>query len=95
MAQVTPGNDYDCKNEMILGCFGISNKHLDQFGAMTSNGAIAWWNGAMASWLRRWIPNPGAPCSKPLGGSKVDSAFHLSEVDKMSTRNFWELSGKK
>ena len=44
---------------------------------------------------RRWIPNPGVPCSKPLGGSKVDSAFHPSEVDKMSTRNFWELNGKK
>ena len=49
----------------------------------------------MAKWLRRWIPNPGVPCSKPLGGSKVDSAFHPSEVDKMSTRNFWELNGKK
>ena len=45
--------------------------------------------------IRRWIPNPGVPYSKPLGGSKVDSAFHPSEVDKMSTRNFWELSGKK
>ena len=32
--------------------------------------------GAIAQWLRRWIPNPGVPCSKPLGGSKVDSAFH-------------------
>ena len=42
-----------------------------------------------------WISNPGVPCSKPLGGSKVDSAFHPSKVDKMSTRNFWELSGKK
>ena len=31
----------------------------------------------------------------PLGGSKVDSAFHPSEVDKMSTRNFQGLSGKK
>ena len=41
------------------------------------------------------IPNPGVPCSKPLGGSKVDSAFHPSEVDKVSTRTFWELSGKK
>ena len=30
-----------------------------------------------------------------FAGSKVDSAFHPSEVDKMSTRNFWELSGKK
>ena len=44
---------------------------------------------------RRWIPNPGVSWSKPLGGSKVDSVFHPSEVDKMSTRNFWELSGKK
>ena len=33
--------------------------------------------------------------SRPLGGSKVDSAFHPPEVDRMSTRNFWELSGKK
>ena len=41
------------------------------------------------------IPNPVVPCSKPLSGSKVDSAFHPFEVDKMSTRNFWELSGKK
>ena len=32
--------------------------------------------------------NPGDPCSKPLGGSKVDSAFHPSEVDQMSTRIF-------
>ena len=45
--------------------------------------------------LSRWIPNPGVPYSKPLCGSKVDSAFHPSEVDKMSTRNFWEFSGKK
>ena len=27
------------------------------------------------------------PMRKPLGGSKV--GFHPSEVDKMSTRNFW------
>ena len=31
------------------------------------------------------------PVSKPLCGSKVDTAFHPSEVDQMSTRNFWEL----
>ena len=41
----------------------------------------------MAWWLRCWIPNPGVPRSKPLGGSKVDSAFHPSKVNKMSTRN--------
>ena len=39
--------------------------------------------------------NPEVLCSKPLGGSKVDSDFHPSEADKMSTRNIWELSGKK
>ena len=49
----------------------------------------------MAYWLRRWIPDAGVLCSKPLGGSKVDSGFHPSEVDKMSTRNFWELNVKK
>ena len=48
-----------------------------------------------ARWLSHWIPNPGVPYSKPLGGSKVDSAFHPSKVHKISTRNFWELSGKK
>ena len=37
-------------------------------------------------------PNPGIPGSKPLGGSKVNSAVHRSEVDKISTRNFWEFS---
>ena len=39
------------------------------------------------------IPNPGVPCLKLLGGSKVD--FHPSVVDKVITRNFWELNGKK
>ena len=28
------------------------------------------------------------PYLKPLGGFKVDSACHTSEVNKMSTRNF-------
>ena len=35
------------------------------------------------------------PIFKTTGWLKVNSAFHPSEVDKMSTRNFWELSGKK
>ena len=43
----------------------------------------------------QWAPNLGVPCSKPLGGSKVDSAFHPSEVSRMSSENFWELGGKK
>ena len=41
------------------------------------------------------VSNPGVRCSKALVGFKIDSAFHPFEVDKMSTRNFWELSGKK
>ena len=32
--------------------------------------------------------------SKLLGGSKVSSAFHPSEVDQLSTRNSWELNVK-
>ena len=41
--------------------------------------------------MEQWPPSPGVPCSKPLGGSKVDSAFHPSEVNEVSTRNFWGL----
>ena len=44
---------------------------------------------------RRWILNPVVPCSKQLGGSKFDSAFHPAKVDKMSNRNFTVLSDKK
>ena len=33
------------------------------------------------------------PGSKTNGGSKVDSSFHPSEVDQMSTRVSWKLSG--
>ena len=33
--------------------------------------------GAIAQWLRHWIPNLGVPCSKPLGGSKVESALFI------------------
>ena len=49
---------------------------------------------AKASWLRGWVPNPEVLCSKRQGGSKADSVFHPTEVDKMSTRDFWELTGK-
>ena len=51
--------------------------------------------GAITEWLRHWIPNPQVQGSKPLGGSKVDWAFHLFEVDQMSTREIWGLSGIK
>ena len=45
--------------------------------------------------VRRWIPNPEVPGSKPLGGSKVHSAVHPSEIDQMSTRTSWGFTDKK
>ena len=39
-------------------------------------------------------PQSRDPDSKPLGSSKVYSAFHPSDVNKMSTRIFGK-SGKK
>ena len=48
--------------------------------------------GAVTQWLRSWIPNPDVSCTKLLSGSKVDSAFHLTEVDTrvpgMNNSNF-------
>ena len=38
------------------------------------------------------IPNPEIPCLQPLGGSNVDSVFHHSMTDQMSTRRLRELS---
>ena len=32
---------------------------------------------------------------KPLGGSKVNSAVHPSDGNKISTSNLWGLSSKK
>ena len=45
---------------------------------------------AVASCLRSWISNPGVPRSKPLGDSKVNSVFHPSDGDQLSTRNSWK-----
>ena len=56
------------------------------------HGIISWSNDLM---VRRRTPNPEVPCSKLLVGSRVDSALHPYKVPKVSTRNFWKLSGKK
>ena len=37
----------------------------------------------------------GVSCLNPLDCSRVDSAFHPSEVRRITSRNFWELSDKK
>ena len=62
-----------------------------------STGHVLWKHSFLKKFckLNVVIPNPGVPCSKPLGGSKVDSVFHPFDINKMSTKNFWELSGKK
>ena len=69
------------------------------YGAMKRHGAVAEktlrHGKDMNSGLMVKIPNPGVPRSKPLDGSNFSSAFHPSEVKQMSTRDFWELSGKK
>ena len=49
--------------------------------------------GAMVKCLGCWIRDPVAFGLILLGGSKVESAFHSSEDDKMSTRNSWGNSG--
>ena len=41
-----------------------------------------------------WILNSRVPASKPLGGFKVNSVFHPSEADQMSTSISRRLSGK-
>ena len=42
-----------------------------------------------------WISNLEDLSSKPLRGSKVNSAFHLSEVHQMSTRYSLRRGGQK
>ena len=44
---------------------------------------------------RRWISISWVPCSKPLGDSNVDSDFHPSKVDQVSTRNILLISWNK
>ena len=45
-------------------------------------------------YLRYWIAKPGVLVSKCLCGSKVYSAIHSSELNQMSNRNSWAMSGK-
>lgn len=45
--------------------------------------------------VKRLDSKSRGPGLKPFGDFKVDSGFYLSEVDQMSNRISWELSGKK
>ena len=85
--------------EILIYIFVLPSAVVSDYLKMNVSMAkfISWSNGLVVKALYSQSRGPVSrgPCSKPLGGSKVDSAFHPSEVDKMSTRNFWELSGKK
>ena len=51
---------------------------------------LLWSNGLVITTPQsQFNPNPS---SKPMGCSKVNSAFHPSKVDQMSTRNSRKLS---
>ena len=60
-------------------------------------------HGVMVLWLRHCHclvvkaldSQSRGPMFRTIRWPKVDSALHPSEVDQMSTRNFWELSSKK
>ena len=63
-------------------------KKLDpsSFYNWNTEGGNQWSNGLMVKTL-------GSKSRDPV--LKVDSVFDSSVVDQISTRNFWELSGKK
>ena len=42
----------------------------------------------MVKVLDCWIINPEVPSSKLLGGSKVDSTCHPSDIEQMNIKNF-------
>ena len=51
----------------------LQNKHIKN---------LQQWSNSLV--VKMLIHNPGVPYSKPLGGSKVDSVFHPSEVERVS-----------
>ena len=53
---------------------------------------ILWSNGLVVKMLDS---QSRAPDSRPLSGSKFESAFHPAEVNEISTSNSWGLSDKK
>ena len=93
-------SDFDLKvllNQKPSACKSIFGKlecalvGLKIISSSQSDKAL-WSNGLMVKVLD--FQSKG-PCTKLLGGSKVNSAFHPSKVDKVGTRNFSGLSGNK
>ena len=96
---------------LILKNKEIADTFSNHFGSIVDNLNLQYWNEtsdmpSLGLWskelnyiINKYKNHPSIKTIKQnfqlQGGSRVDSAFHPSEVDKMSTSTFWELNGKK
>ena len=87
-----PESPFSIRKISLLKIVSASFKHIFNSWLFKSTNTLRCW---IPAGLGCWIPNPGVLCSKPLGGFRLNSAFHPSKVDQMSTRNLWKLSDKK
>ena len=85
-----PGSDFNRENNVEESYwFELALKLFNNVPAKVID---IWSNGLVVKALDY---QSRGPVFKTTGGSKVGSAFRPSKVDKMSTRKFWELNGKK
>ena len=71
----------------LLEVFFLFHSQTEKYAEMISTSHGGKMKPAVAYCLMRWIPNPEVLGSKPLGGSKVNSAFHPFKGNQLSTRN--------
>ena len=74
--------------QYVRGQWGYSG--ITKTGWIRLHAAI----GAMTRWLGHWISDLKSTVLKPLGGSKVISAFYHFELDQTNNRNSWGISRK-
>ena len=72
----------DSRWQLICKILKVKLHLILNFAQTPENIYLLWKNGLV---VRTLIPNSKIVRSKPLGGSKVDSAFHTSKVHQMST----------
>ena len=93
--RVSDESDKDASNEFLevgsIWAIQLLNHQSIQFGLLKLSMSLSF----QKKHLMIMIPNPGVPGPKPVGGSKVNSAFHPSKVDQMSTRTSRGISAKK
>ena len=73
---------HDSRWKLIRKILKVKLHLILNFAQTPENIYLLWKNGLV---VRALIPNSKIVRSKPLGGSKVDSAFHTSKVHQMST----------